>query len=301
MSEKPRPTAKNNRLERLDVNELHFAEEMAPGRNVELAGLGTIFVREAKGPAGSPTVLLVHGILATADLNWSMAIPALSEHYNVVATDLRGHGDGLHTRRFDAAECADDLAALVTTLGLGRVIVVGYSLGGLVAQLFVRRHPDLVAGLVLCATACEFSASDGGPVMSVVRQIALALPEWARRATIMAILKPKAADQGRGPWLMDQVGKHDTRAILEAAGEAISFESTGWLGESDAPSAVVLTSNDSVVPPSAQREMCEVLGTRAVFEVEGDHFVCLKRPEVFNTALIGACQSTVRERQLVAA
>ena len=75
----------------------------------------------------------------------------------------------------------------------------------------------------------------------------------------------------------------------------------GWLGESSAPSAVVLTANDSVVPLSAQREMCEVLGTRAVFEVEGDHFVCIKRPEVFNKALIGACQSTVRERELVAA
>ena len=56
------------------------------------------------------------------------------------------------------ADCADDVAALVEELGTGKVIAAGYSMGGPVAQLLRRRHPDKVAGLVLCATAPAFSA-----------------------------------------------------------------------------------------------------------------------------------------------
>ena len=143
-------------IERLDLADLHFADELPQGRLVELPGRGTAFVRVAEGPAGAPTVLLLHGLMATADLNWSLAVPVLSRRFNVVAPDLRGHGRGMRTRRFSGDECADDLAAIVRTLELGRVIVVGYSLGGLVAQVFVRRHPELVSGVVLCATASKF-------------------------------------------------------------------------------------------------------------------------------------------------
>src|SRR5215831_17440582 len=131
------PRRRPLRLERLDLADLHFAEELPEGRFLDLPGRGTSFVRVAKGPDGAPTVLLLHGLMATADLNWSLAVPALARRFHVVAPDLRGHGRGPRTKRFSADECADDLAALVNTLEAGRVIVVGYSLGGLVAQVFV--------------------------------------------------------------------------------------------------------------------------------------------------------------------
>src|SRR5260370_9447737 len=146
-------------MERLDVADLHFADELPEGRLVDLPGRGSAFVRTAKGPAGAPTVLLLHGLMATADLNWSLAVPALATRFNVVAPDLRGHGRGLPTKRFSGGECADDMAAIVRTLELGPVIVVGYSLGGLVAQLFVRPYPELVAGPVPCPPAAPFHRS----------------------------------------------------------------------------------------------------------------------------------------------
>jgi len=51
----------------------------------------------------------------------------------------------------------------------------------------------------------------------------------------------------------------------------------------------VLTTNDQVVAPAVQRELCRVLADPVVHEVEGDHFICVKRPEVFNEALVAAC------------
>ena len=87
----------------------------------------------------------------------------------------------------------------------------------------------------------------------------------------------------------DASAKHDTRAVLQAAGEATAFDSSEWLGKLTGPSAVILTNSDQVVSPAVQRELCHVLGNPMVQEVEGDHFVCVKRPEVFNEALIAAC------------
>jgi 3-oxoadipate enol-lactonase len=276
-------------LERLDVSELHFAAEMPAGRAVTLAGRGTTFVRVAEGPPGAPTILLVHGLFASADLNWSLAIPELATAYRVVAPDLRGHGDGIRTRHFDGEECADDLAAIVHELELGQVIVVGYSLGGLVAQLFARRHPSLVSGLVLCATAHNFAESGGGSMMRWLSRAALLVPEAVRRALMMAVLAPRPAPGSQSTWVMEQVAKHDTRSMLQAAAEAIAFDSSDWVGTLATPSAVVLTAGDQVVSAEVQRELCRVLTNPAVHELDGDHFVCVKQPDVFNDALVAAC------------
>ena len=86
---------------------------LPPGRNVALPGRGTTFVRELAGPEGAPTLLLLHGWTATADLNWFACFEPLAEHFRVVALDHRGHGRGLRgDDPFRLEDCADDAAAL---------------------------------------------------------------------------------------------------------------------------------------------------------------------------------------------
>ena len=127
------------------------------GERIELAGRGTTFARIVDGPAGAPTVVLLHGWIASGGLNWFTAFGPLSQRYRVIAPDMRGHGRGIRSRRrFRLADCADDVAALLDHLGAEPAIVVGYSMGGPIAQLLWRRHPDRVAGLVLCATSYRF-------------------------------------------------------------------------------------------------------------------------------------------------
>src|SRR5690348_2436288 len=127
------------------------------GRRIELPGRGTTFVRCIEGPPGAPTVVLLHGWIASGGLNWFNAFEPLAQRYNVVAPDLRGHGRGLRSRRrFRLADCADDVAALIDHYDTGPVIAVGYSMGGPVSQLLWRRHPEQVAGLVLAATSYRF-------------------------------------------------------------------------------------------------------------------------------------------------
>ena len=117
------------------------------GRRVELPGRGTTFVREIPGPPGAPTVVLLHGLIASGGLNWFQAFAPLSEHFRVLAPDMRGHGRGIRTwSRFRLADCADDVAALLDHLEVDRVVAAGYSMGGPIAQLLWHRHPEKVAG-----------------------------------------------------------------------------------------------------------------------------------------------------------
>ena len=134
---------------------------MPPGRFVKLGGRGSTFVWEVEGPQGAPTLVLLHGWQVTAAVNWYPCMRLLGRRFRVLAFDQRGHGRGIRSRRtFSLEDCADDAVALADHLGIDTVIPVGYSLGGAVAQLVWRRHPERVEGLVLCETSRNFRGSD---------------------------------------------------------------------------------------------------------------------------------------------
>ena len=127
------------------------------GRIVDLPGRGRTYVIDIPGPTDTaPTVVLLHALSCTAALSWCAAFDELSKHYRVVTFDLRWHGRGIRSRRFRFADCADDVAAVLDALDIDRAVIVGYSMGGAIAQLAWQRHPDRVAGLVLCSTARNF-------------------------------------------------------------------------------------------------------------------------------------------------
>ena len=103
-------------------------------RLVELPGRGTVRCGECAGPPGAQTLMLIHGVTCTAELNWGMVFAPLGRDFRVVAADPRGHGDGIRLRpRFRLEDCADDIAALAGVLDIGGFAAVGYSMGGLVA------------------------------------------------------------------------------------------------------------------------------------------------------------------------
>jgi 3-oxoadipate enol-lactonase len=127
---------------------------------MELPGRGTTFVRHVEGPPGAPTLVLLHGWTATADLNWFTTYHPLGRQYRVIAIDHRGHGRGIRSKKaFRLEDCADDAVAVCDVLGIERFVPVGYSMGGPIAQLIWRQHPERVAGLVLCATSGYFVTS----------------------------------------------------------------------------------------------------------------------------------------------
>ncbi|MGH9034704.1 MAG: alpha/beta fold hydrolase, partial [Acidimicrobiia bacterium] len=71
------------------------ADGMPPGRDIELPDRGTTCVRDLPGPPGAPTLMLLHGLTASADLNWGPSYAARARRFRVVAPVLRGHGRGI--------------------------------------------------------------------------------------------------------------------------------------------------------------------------------------------------------------
>jgi len=98
------------------------------------------------GNPGAPALVLVHGGRDHAR-SWDALAAALRERWHVVAPDLRGHGDSDHApgSRYDIPDFVLDLAALIDTLGVETVTLIGHSLGGAVVLHHAGVFPERVA------------------------------------------------------------------------------------------------------------------------------------------------------------
>lgn len=270
-------------------------------RVVDAGARGRITVADTPGPLGAPTLVLLHGVTLDAETNWSGAVPALAPRFRVLTLDLRGHGAGPPARvpyRLD--DCADDVAAVVHALGAGPVVPVGYSMGGMVAQAFWRRHPALTAGLVLCATARNVS---GSPMEQLT---AMAMPFVVGALGWVPPVFPLGADLVGARLLGDGLDRRVRRDAIArmrrmplvtalAAMQAVcDFSSHRWIGGVDVPTAVVVTRHDRVVPPSRQWRLARALPPDRLVdavEIDGDHDVFLDAPGAFAHALVRACRA----------
>jgi pimeloyl-ACP methyl ester carboxylesterase len=286
----------------IDPDELPRFETpgLPEGRWVEIPDRGVTFVREAEGPAGAPTLLLLHGWTVNSALNWFAAFGPLSERFRVIAMDHRGHGQGIRShRRFTLEDCADDAAGLLDALDVDGAIPVGYSMGGPVAQLLWRRHPEVVEGLVLCATAARFrDARVVRTLQGVATGLSLAAratPPWMHRRLSERVLVSKYDASPLGQWAREQARQNDLRAMIDAGHALGTFDATGWVDTIDVPTAVLATRFDTTVLTSRQLDMASAIPGAEVWQVNGGHDVCAVDPGSFVPPLLEAC-ADVAER-----
>jgi 3-oxoadipate enol-lactonase len=230
-----------------------------------------------------PTVLLLHGWTVTADTTFAPTYPALADRYRVVAHDQRGHGRGLPVGgRVDLTELADDAAAVLDALEVGRALVVGYSMGGAVAQLLWQRHAERVAGLVLCSTARHFRGGRSTDVwfrgQDVVAPAVRAWPALAR-ARMQRAVEAKVTTGPHAEWYRRELLRSDPASVLRVGAALGRFRSTEWLGAIDVPTAVVATTADLVVPTARQRALAAAIPGASLYEVDGPHDSAVSRSE----------------------
>jgi 3-oxoadipate enol-lactonase len=277
------------------------ADSVPPGEFIELPGRGQTFAIDLAGPPGSPTLVLLHGLAVTGYLNWFPAFAALSQEFRVVSMDLRGHGRGIPLdRRFRLADCADDVVALIDVLGIERVIPVGYSLGGPIAQLVWRRHHDRVAGLVLCATSRNFGGTRQerwfySTLLAAIYgiQVGRHLPGPFRADPVDVQTRVRRGeDAGRvGSWALAELRQASPSVVLQAMNAMGRFTSHAWVSEIDVPTAVVVTTQDRLVAADRQLKLARAIPGATIHPAHAGHTACVPGAARFVPSLLEACRS----------
>ena len=177
-------------------------------------------------------------------------------------------------------------------LGNGPVILVGYSMGGAIAQLTWRRHPELVRGMVLAATSRSFNTSRGEAIwffgLESLAVIARLAPEQARNWMAEQFIARKGRTYEE--WALAEVRSNDITNVLEAGAALGRFSSREWIGDLDVPAAVVVTSQDRTVPTRRQFRLAESIPTASVYRVAAAHDASFSAADRFVPALLSACK-----------
>ena len=268
---------------------------LPPGRVVLVPGRGEFFVRDSGGD-GQP-VLLVHGWMFPSDLNWAGTYAPLARAgYRVLAMDLRGHGRGLRSGApFRLADCADDAAGVLGQLGLAPALVVGYSMGGPVAQLLARRHPASVSGFVLCATALDWSDPAQRFFWRLMGVLRLLLGLFPRSAWLLG-MRLAGSPARDSDWVASELSRGSARDLAEAGRELGRFDSGPWAAALPQPRAVLVMTRDRVVPPAKQRALAARLDRDPVL-LDADHDACSTATAAFVAALLSALDTVAPQER----
>lgn len=142
------------------------------------------------GPANGPLIVAVHGLGGSA-VNWSAIAPSLTRDYRLLAPDLAGHGLTESGRRgTDVSSNRMLLHRFVESVAAGPVILMGNSMGGMIALLEAGAETETVAGLILVNPALPFQPVRPDPLVTAVFALSAAPvlgPLLARQRRLMPV------------------------------------------------------------------------------------------------------------------
>jgi pimeloyl-ACP methyl ester carboxylesterase len=230
-------------------------------QQIELHGQAVTYRRLGTGP----TVVLVHGITSSSR-TWSTVMPALAEHYDVIAPDLLGHGMSAKPRGdYSLGAYASGIRDLLVALELPSATIVGHSLGGGIAMQFAYQFPERMERLVLVDSgglgrevnvALRAATLPGAefvlPLLCapVIRDATSAVGSFlhgfglrpsADVAGISEGFASLSADDARRAFL------HTARSVIEPSGQRVDARDRLYLADG-IPSLIVWGENDHIIP-----------------------------------------------------
>jgi pimeloyl-ACP methyl ester carboxylesterase len=275
-------------------------------RHIEIHGHRVGYRQAGSGPV----VVLVHG-MAGSSATWRSVMPALAEHFTVVAPDLVGHGDSEKPRGdYSLGAFASGVRDLLLALGHDRATLVGQSLGGGVVMQFAYQFPDRCERLVLV------SSGGLGEEVSVLLRL-LTLPGAELVLPLACTNWVHDAGQRVAGWLghlglhpnphlteiWESYGSladaetrtaflHTLRSVVDIAGQRVSAADRLYLAAA-APTLIVWGDRDSIIPVEQGRSThAAIPGSRLeIFEGTG-HFPHCERPDRFVDVLVEFMETT---------
>lgn len=256
---------------------------------MSIARVGRIELAYEVAGDGLPVVLL-HGFPFNRTL-WREQVEALRERFKVITVDLRGHGETQATEAPATMEdMAGDVAALLDSLGLARVVLGGLSMGGYVALAFYQLFPERVRALLLADTRPQADTDEA----RLNREETAARVLQAGMVTIADAMLPKLlapATHAEQPQIVQRVREMILQtdpqgAVSALRGMAVRRDQTELLRRIDCPVLIIVGSLDAITPPAdAEFMRGEIRGSRLEVIEGAGHVSNVERPAEFNRSL----------------
>lgn len=238
-----------------------------------------------------PDVVLVHGLGLNHKM-WQWQVSSMAQSYRLLCYDLLGHGESARPqRRYTMEDFTVQLQSLVDFLKLERFVVIGFSLGGLIAQAFTLSHSDRVSGLAVLHSAYDRSDGERAAILARVRLAETAGPQ----ATVeQALERWFTADFAkRRPDVLNQVREwvlaNDPQAF--AASYRVLAEAdaplAGCLANIRCPALVMTGDEDFGNSPDMAARMARAMPNAEVRILPGlRHMALAERPEAVQSQLL---------------
>jgi poly(3-hydroxyoctanoate) depolymerase len=251
----------------------------APRESLVWARGVEVFVRE-RGD-GRP-LLMINGLGGNVEM-WTATEKRLARVSRTITFDAPGTGRS--PRQFGPvtiSSLADLATHLLDELGYERVDVLGFSLGGLVAQQLARRAPERVGRMVLAATACGWGSMPG--TLEALSVMAMPLRYYSRllyRQTSSLLSPADAALLRREPSLVEARLGHppEVASYLAYMWAAALWSSLAWLPSVHVPTLVLQGEGDELVPPANALQLARHLPESRVHILEGDGHLFVYDPD----------------------
>ena len=245
--------------------------------------------------AGEVAVVMLHGVGGGRDA-WSDATSGtgavLAEAgYLAIAPDLPGYGDSPPMAPYTMAALADAVAALVAHVGAARTVLLGHSMGGMVAQELVARWPGLVHALVLSGTSPAFGKPDGDWQRRFLAERLAPLDAGQGMAALapglalgMAAPDADPARVARCAAVMARVPEATYRAALHAI---VGFDRRADLARIAVPTLALAGEHDRNASPALMQRMAQAIpGAEFVCLSGVGHLANMEAPAPFHAALL---------------
>jgi non-heme chloroperoxidase len=233
-----------------------------------------------------PAILFVHGYTDS----WRSFEPVLRRmpaSVRAVAYSQRGFGDSNQPASgYAIADFAADAAALLDTLGIADVTVVGHSMGSLVALELALSHPERVGRLVLVGASDSFDTPLVGELERAVSELGDSIPrEFVHEFQASTVHRSIPEDFLRG--VVDESMKVPPRVWREALAGIIAFRSADRLSRLTQPTLIVGGDRDEIASPSAQERLHRAIrGSKLLRYHDTGHGPHWEQPERFSEELL---------------
>jgi 3-oxoadipate enol-lactonase len=241
------------------------------------------------GPAGAPATVFLHGIGGAAR-GWAKQLRHFGRGRRAIAWDMPGYGGSAPLPEVSIRTLAGALSRFLDGVAAGRPVLVGHSIGGMIAQQLLAERPDAARAVVLAQTSPAFGRPDGDWQRDF---IAARLGPLDRGETMRSLAPRLVAELvGDDP---DPDGLALARACMAAVPEAsyrammlalVRFDLREALPGIAVPALVLAGAKDANAPAAMMARMAEKIpGAAYVCLAGAGHLAPLERPEEFNAAL----------------